>query len=132
MSNQKCNLPKGSTKISKKGYDEIHVPAPRHPARGEQLISVSDMPQWTHKAFPPDMKSLNTIQSRLYESAFSSSENLLVCAPTGAGKTNIAMLTILQTLSQRRKQNGRIDTKTFKIIYVAPMKALVAEVVGNF
>ena len=78
------------------------------------------------------MKSLNTIQSRLYESAFSSSENLLVCAPTGAGKTNIAMLTILQTLSQRRKQNGRIDTKTFKIIYVAPMKALVAEVVGNF
>ena len=78
------------------------------------------------------MKSLNTIQRRLYESAFSSSENLLVCAPTGAGKTNIAMLTILQTLSQRRKQNGRIDTKTFKIIYVAPMKALVAEVVGNF
>lgn len=30
MSNKKCNLPKGSTKISKPGYDEIHVPAMRN------------------------------------------------------------------------------------------------------
>ena len=42
------------------------------------------------------------------------------------------MLTILQTLGQYRKPNGRIDTKAFKIIYIAPMKALVSEVVGNF
>ena len=78
------------------------------------------------------MKSLNVIQSRLYESTFHSNENLLVCAPTGAGKTNIAMLSILQTMSLHRKSNGRIDTKTFKIIYIAPMKALVTEIVGNF
>ena len=45
------------------------------------------------------MKSLNVIQSRLYESAFNSNENLLVCAPTGAGKTNIALLAILQTIA---------------------------------
>ena len=90
------------------------------------------MPAWTHKAFPSDVKSLNVIQSRLYESAFNSPQNLLVCAPTGAGKTNIAMLAILQTMAQHRKQNGRIDTKTFKIIYIAPMKALVTEIVGNF
>jgi len=55
-----------------------------------------------------------------------------VCAPTGAGKTNIAMLSILQTMGQHRRQNGRIDTKTFKVIYIAPMKALVTEIVGNF
>ena len=78
------------------------------------------------------MKSLNTIQSRLYESAFKSPENLLVCAPTGAGKTNIAMLAILQCLSQRRKPNGVIDIRSFKIVYIAPMKALVSEIVGNF
>lgn len=95
MSNTKCNLPRGSTKIQKKGYDEIHVPAVRNADKGERLIGLSELPSWTHKAFPSDMKSLNTIQSRLYKSAFQSPENLLVCAPTGAGKTNIAMLSIL-------------------------------------
>lgn len=132
MANAKCNLPRGSTKISKKGYDEISVPAVQNTAKNERLISITEMPTWTHKAFPSDMKSLNVIQSRLYESAFNTPQNLLVCAPTGAGKTNIAMLSILQTLSQRRKPNGRIDTKSFKIIYIAPMKALVTEIVGNF
>jgi pre-mRNA-splicing helicase BRR2 len=55
-----------------------------------------------------------------------------VCAPTGAGKTNIALLSILQILSTKRKSNGRFDIKTFKIVYIAPMKALVTEIVGNF
>ena len=32
----------------------------------------------------------------------------------------------------RRKQNGKIDTKAFKIVYIAPMKALVSEIVRNF
>lgn len=132
MANTKCNLPRGSTKVQKKGYDEILVPAVKNAGKNERLINLSELPSWTHKAFPSDMKSLNTIQSRLYNSAFNSAENLLVCAPTGAGKTNIAMLSILQTMGQRLKPNGRIDTKSFKIVYIAPMKALVTEVVGNF
>lgn len=32
----------------------------------------------------------------MYQAAFKTSENLLVCAPTGAGKTNVAMLSLLQ------------------------------------
>ena len=32
----------------------------------------------------------------------------------------------------KRKNNGRFDIKNFKIVYIAPMKALVTEVVGNF
>jgi len=59
----------------------------------------------------------------------------LVCAPTGAGKTNIAMLAMLQLFSEMRTtHNGRenFNLKSFKIIYIAPMKALVTEVVGNF
>ena len=31
-----------------------------------------------------------------------------------------------------RREDGSIDTSSFKIVYVAPMKALVAEMVGNF
>ena len=81
------------------------------------------------------MTHLNRIQSALYKQAFTTAENLLVCAPTGAGKTNIAMLSILQLFGEmRRVLNGRenYDLKSFKIIYIAPMKALVTEVVGNF
>ncbi len=41
------------------------------------------------------MTSLNRVQSAVCESALFSSENMLICAPTGAGKTNVAMLTIM-------------------------------------
>ena len=61
MSNKKCNLPRGSTKISKPGYDEIHVPALPKQSKNERLISIQELPQWTHKAFPSDVKTLNTI-----------------------------------------------------------------------
>ena len=97
----------------------------------EKLIPLTALPQWAQSAFP-NVVSLNLIQSRLYESAFHSGENLLICAPTGAGKTNIAMLSILQTVSLFLKPNGEVKTKNFKIVFIAPMKALVTEVVGNF
>ncbi|KAG9102344.1 hypothetical protein FRC06_002103 [Ceratobasidium sp. 370] len=60
---------------------------------------------------------------------------MLVCAPTGAGKTDVAMLSILRVLDQHRPNKTDpqrpivIDKSTFKIIYVAPMKALAAEIV---
>ncbi len=56
---------------------------------------------------------------------------MLVCAPTGAGKTNIALLAMLQTISNHIS-NGIIEKDKFKIVYIAPMKALVNEIVGNF
>lgn len=39
-------------------------------------------------------------QSAVFPSAYRSSENLLICAPTGAGKTNVAMLAVLHEISQ--------------------------------
>lgn len=56
---------------------------------------------------------------------------MLVCAPTGAGKTNVAMLTITQTIKQFIV-NGVIKKDAFKIVYVAPMKALAAEMAAGF
>jgi pre-mRNA-splicing helicase BRR2 len=47
MSNKKCHLPKGSTKLQKKGYDEIYVPAVKHINRPDsKLIPISDLPNW--------------------------------------------------------------------------------------
>lgn len=42
------------------------------------------------------------------------------------------MLTILNELSKHRNPDDSIDLDAFKIVYIAPMKALVQEMVGNF
>jgi len=155
MSNKKCDLPDKSWRAMKKGYEEVHVPAVKSiiPA-DERLIPVAELPQWTHDAFR-GMEKLNRIQSKMADTALKTSENILLCAPTGAGKTNVAMMTILNILGQYRKseasgaggsdgddamdlddgsgsQANMYDLKSFKIVYVAPMKALVQEVVKNF
>ncbi|CAI6000970.1 unnamed protein product, partial [Closterium sp. NIES-64] len=54
-----------------------------------------------------------------------------VCAPTGAGKTNIAMITVLHEVGANFK-NGVLQKNDFKIVYVAPMKALAAEMAAAF
>lgn len=61
---------------------------------------------------------------------------MLICAPTGAGKTNIALLAMLNVLMNnvKRYESGEIqvDKEKFKIVYIAPMKALVQQMVGLF
>jgi len=61
---------------------------------------ISELPEWARKAFA-GMRSLNRIQSRVCNAALFSAENLLLCAPTGAGKTNVAMLAILHEARAR-------------------------------
>lgn len=46
---------------------------------------------------------------------------------------NVAMLTILNELAKYRDETtGTFDLDAFKAVYVAPMKALVQEIVGDF
>ncbi|KAK9472497.1 Sec63 Brl domain-containing protein [Dipodascopsis tothii] len=132
MSTTKVRLPEGSFKRTKKQYEEIHVPAPKAKATGEKLVPVSQLPEWARGAFP-DSKTLNRVQSKLYPVAFKESDNILLCAPTGAGKTNVALLTILHTISQfRNAETGKVALDDFKIVYIAPLKALVQEQVREF
>jgi pre-mRNA-splicing helicase BRR2 len=129
---KKIELPDGSYRHSSKGYEEIHVPAlkPKAFDPNEKLIKIADMPDWAQPAFK-GMKELNRVQSKVYETALFKADNILLCAPTGAGKTNVAVLTILQQIALNRYSDGSFNHNDYKIIYVAPMKALVAEVVGN-
>ncbi|KAF8507301.1 putative RNA helicase [Hysterangium stoloniferum] len=133
MSNKKCKLPEGSFKRSKKGYEEIHVPAPKpKPVTTSEIVPIDNLPEWAREAFGT-MKTLNRVQSKLFPVAFGTDEPILLCAPTGAGKTNVAMLTILNELGKVRDEvTGGFDLDSLKIVYVAPMKALVQEMVGNF
>lgn len=85
MSNKKCKLPDGSFKRARKGYEEIHVPAPKQkPVTDGELVPISDLPEWSRQAFT--VPKLNRIQSKLYPVAFGTDEPILLCAPTGAGK----------------------------------------------
>ncbi|KAI9903001.1 hypothetical protein N3K66_002353 [Trichothecium roseum] len=133
MTNAKVRLPEGSTKRSFKGYEEIHVPPPKKNAQNDEaLIPISDMPEWSRGPFST-AKSLNKIQTKCFPSAFEDDGNMLICAPTGSGKTNVAMLTILREIGKNRDpETGDIDLDAFKIVYIAPLKALVQEQVGNF
>ncbi|KAL7750398.1 Pre-mRNA-splicing helicase BRR2 [Sorochytrium milnesiophthora] len=144
MTNSTCKLPQGSLKLQRKGFEEVHVPAPKPVPMGddERVVYVKEMPTWAQRVFesrespdatPKLLEKLNRVQSKLYSAAFERDENLLLCAPTGAGKTNVAMLTILQAIGQfRNEETDEVDGSAFKIVYIAPMKALVQEMVGNF
>ncbi|GJE96304.1 Sec63-domain-containing protein [Phanerochaete sordida] len=133
MSNKKCKLPEGSFKRARKGYEEIHVPAPKKPTvDAAEFVPITELPPWAQEGFK-GIKTLNRVQSKLFPIAFGTDEPVLLCAPTGAGKTNVAMLTILNELAKYRDEaTGEFDLDAFKIVYVAPMKALVQEMVGNF
>lgn len=139
MTNKKCILPEKSFKLSKKGYEEIHVPAPEGKSleAGERLLPIKELPRWAQPAFQ-GFNSLNRIQSKLAPVALENDENILLCAPTGAGKTNVALLSMLQVIGNNLKSDEnessglQVNLEAFKIVYIAPMKALVQEMVKSF
>ncbi|KAK4936938.1 putative steryl acetyl hydrolase mug81 [Elasticomyces elasticus] len=137
-SGKRYGLPLGSTRNDYAKYEEYSVPAAKVGTLGvgRKLVNIEDMDGLCQRTFK-GYKSLNRMQSLLYPVAYTTSENMLVCAPTGAGKTDAAMLTILQTVSKNIIPNPIEEPDAtdfvlladdFKIVYVAPMKALAAEV----
>lgn len=133
MANKRCQLPDGSFRKQHKGYEEVHVPAlkPKPFDDSESLQPIEKLPKYVQPVFE-GFKTLNRIQSRLWRSALETDENLLLCAPTGAGKTNVALLCMMREIGKHINDDGTINTDEFKIIYVAPMRSLVQEMVGNF
>ncbi|RHY32906.1 hypothetical protein DYB32_002129 [Aphanomyces invadans] len=141
-------LPAGAIKTVEKGYEKVFIPAKvQTPLTVNELVPISRMDPFTYSVFE-GITHFNRLQSKLFEAAYNSNQNLLVCAPTGpfstlavsfhrhtigAGKTNVAMMTILREVkSNLNAITGRVDSSTMKIIYVAPMKALAQEVVTRF
>lgn len=62
MANKKCVLPKGSTRLTKPGYEEVYVPAVRsRKLQNEKLVAISSLPEWARAAFPTYMTHLNRI-----------------------------------------------------------------------
>lgn len=135
------SLPIGSTREVLEKHEEVIIPKSekRNSSAPNILIPIKELDflcQGTFKGY----KTLNRMQSLIYDVGYNTNENMLVCAPTGAGKTDVALLTILHTIKQFVSENSLdddsvnvdIDYDEFKIVYVAPLKALAAEIVEKF
>ena len=56
----------------------------------------------------------------------------IMCASPLRNELTKSLISLGLQMGQHLRSDGTIDTGSFKIVYVAPMKALVAEMVGNF
>jgi antiviral helicase SLH1 len=119
-------------------YEEYEIPAAPVGTLGvgRKLLEIAELDGLCQRTFK-GYTALNRMQSLVYPVAYKTSENMLICAPTGAGKTDAAMLAILNTVAKNVVPNPiehpeatdfTVMMEDFKIIYVAPMKALAAEV----
>ncbi|CAG8588117.1 16579_t:CDS:10, partial [Funneliformis mosseae] len=136
------SLPVGTIRKDFDDHEEIIIPITRRAPQieNERLIHLNETDNLCRGSFKASYKTLNRVQSLVYPVAYKKNENLLICAPTGAGKTDIAILTILRTIKcycfpdplvQQVPQEFIIYRDDFKIVYIVPMKALAAEIVKN-
>lgn len=130
---EKRGLPQGAERKTGVGFEEVFIPAAKKmapPGEGES-VRIEELEPWAQRAFLGTQR-LNRIQSAVFKCAYNSIENMLVCAPTGAGKTNIAMLAFLRLVKSNLLVGDVIDKAAVKAVYIAPMKALAQEVVAKF
>ena len=73
--------------------------------------------------FQPKFTHFNAIQTQAFHTLFHQACNVLLGAPTGSGKTISAELAMLQVFR---------DTPDRKVVYIAPLKALVRERVSDW
>ena len=65
----------------------------------EKRVPISAFKKVSQVAFK-GIPCLNRLQSRLFDTAYKTNHNLLVCAPTGAGKTNVAMTAVVREIER--------------------------------
>lgn len=133
IAGSKILLPENITRYDDQIYEQIYIPTTNIEEDKDmkvELVPTEELDDIGKIAFR-NVKYLNRIQSVVFNAVYNSNQNLLICAPTGAGKTNIAMLAVVNEI-KKNFDNGVLKKENFKIVYIAPMKALAAEMADNF
>ena len=95
--------------------EEILIPhtSASPPPVGDERVWIDQLDDIAQLVFK-GTKTLNRIQTVVFDAAYYTNENLLISAPTGAGKTNIAMLTVLHEIKSNI-ESGVIQKDKFKV-----------------
>jgi ATP-dependent DNA helicase HFM1/MER3 len=103
-----------SQPVSRSKHREIGPPV----VQDIQLVSTHDLPDRFRAIFPFPL--FNAVQSKCFDTIYKSSDNFVLSAPTGSGKTAILELAICRLIA-------RFADGSYKIVYQAPTKSLCAE-----
>ncbi|KAF8605451.1 P-loop containing nucleoside triphosphate hydrolase protein [Ceratobasidium sp. AG-I] len=86
-----------------------------------KLIPVSRLPDWCRGMFKFGV--FNAMQSECFATAMNTSSNMVISAPTGAGKTVLFELAVIRLL----QSGGDGLNSASKCVYMAPTKAICSE-----
>lgn len=86
--------------------------------QGISLVSTYKLSDRCRSIF--SFKIFNAVQSRCFDTAYYTHDNLVLSAPTGSGKTAVLELAICKLVAES-------DIEQCKIVYVAPTKSLCSE-----
>ena len=96
------------------------------PAEGEDIFNRLSAPvkNWFKDKFPDFTEPQKYAIPRILDG-----EHLLLCSPTGSGKTLTAFLSIIDDLVSRAIDGSL--TNTVQCIYISPIKALANDIQKN-
>jgi replicative superfamily II helicase len=133
-SNDKKNIYKICFFLDFEYHKEIFIPITKDNYSIKKGLNIFFIPFWLRYSIF-NLKNLNYIQTKIFPFGFGSDVNLLICSPTGTGKTTCSLFCIFRIVMNSMdldKSNLKVINKFIKILYIAPMKMLVREIAKNF
>ncbi|CAE6451269.1 unnamed protein product [Rhizoctonia solani] len=87
----------------------------------KNLVPVSTLSDWCRGVFKFGV--FNAMQSQCFDTAVNTDSNMVISAPTGAGKTVLFELSVIRLLQAENK----VPQSAYKCVYMAPTKAICSE-----
>ncbi|XP_050717948.1 uncharacterized protein LOC126999409 [Eriocheir sinensis] len=94
---------------------------------GGMLRPAGDIPN-PYRSLFSQFPFFNIVQSTVFKDVFQSDRSVVVSAPTGSGKTVVMELALVRLMMTRDSQaSSENPPQLARVVYMAPMKALVTE-----